>query len=46
MPKKTPPETMTRGPVPERLKLEGSWGDAIKKTLSKKKPPEGWPKDK
>ncbi|HXJ93844.1 MAG TPA: hypothetical protein VMT20_13420 [Terriglobia bacterium] len=32
------------GPKPERLKIEGNWRDAIKKSLAKKKPPEGWPK--
>ena len=38
---KTPEE---RGPKPDLLKLDGSWGAAIKKTLVKKKPPEGWPR--
>lgn len=33
-----------RGPKPGRLKLEGDWRDAIRKSLTKKKPPEGWPK--
>jgi hypothetical protein len=33
-----------RGPKPEVLKVEGNWRDAIKKSLAKKKPPEGWPK--
>jgi hypothetical protein len=32
-----------RGPKPDVLKLEGNWKDAVKKSLSKKKPPEGWP---
>ncbi len=33
-----------RGPKPERLKIEGDWRAAIKKSLAKRKPPEGWPK--
>jgi hypothetical protein len=33
-----------RGPKPEHLKIEGGWRAAIRKSLSKKKPPEGWPK--
>jgi hypothetical protein len=32
------------GPKPEVLKIEGNWRHAIKKTLDKKKPPNGWPK--
>jgi len=31
------------GPKPETLKLEGDWRKAIKKSLAKKKPKEGWP---
>lgn len=31
------------GPKPDILKLEGDWQDNIKKSLSKKKPAEGWP---
>jgi len=34
----------TPGPKPERLKLKGNWKDLVKKSLSKKKPGEGWPK--
>jgi len=34
-----------RGPEPDRLKLEGDWKNAVKKSLAKKKPTEGWPKD-
>ncbi len=41
--KKTP---VKRGPKPDLLKIKSDWGDAIKKTLAKKKPPEGWPKAK
>lgn len=32
------------GPKPERLKIEGDWQDAVKKSLAKKKPADGWPK--
>ncbi len=31
------------GPKPDMLKLGGRWQDAIKRSLKKKKPPEGWP---
>ena len=34
----------TPGPKAERLKLKGNWKDLVKKSLSKKKPAEGWPK--
>ena len=33
-----------RGPVPDVLKIRGRWQDAVKHSLQKKKPPEGWPK--
>jgi hypothetical protein len=33
-----------RGPKPDLLKIKGKWQDAVKKSLSKKKPAEGWPK--
>lgn len=32
------------GPKPDLLKLKGNWQAAMKKSLQKKKPPEGWPK--
>jgi hypothetical protein len=32
------------GPKPDVLKIEGDWRDNVKKSLTKKKPPEGWPK--
>jgi hypothetical protein len=32
------------GPAAEVLKLTGNWKDAIKKAMTKKKPPGGWPK--
>jgi hypothetical protein len=40
-PKKKP---SARGPKPDQLKLEGNWRDAVKKSLTKKKPESGWPK--
>jgi len=39
--KKKPAKT---GPKAEMLKIEGKWQDAVKKSLSKKKPASGWPK--
>jgi len=32
------------GPKAETLKVKGDWRRAIKTSLAKKKPPEGWPK--
>jgi hypothetical protein len=32
------------GPKPDVLKLKGPWQAAVRKSLDKKKPPEGWPK--
>jgi hypothetical protein len=43
-PKKPKAKKDPRGPVPETLKIEGKWQDAVKKSLSKRKPAEGWPK--
>jgi hypothetical protein len=34
----------TPGPKPDMLKIEGNWKDAVKKSLAKKKPAQGWPK--
>jgi predicted nucleic acid-binding protein len=42
--RKLPPAPKKRGPKPDVLKIEGDWREAIKKSLKKKKPPEGWPK--
>jgi len=39
-----PKKADTPGPKPERLKLQGNWRDAVKKSLGKKKPASGWPK--
>jgi hypothetical protein len=33
-----------RGPMPDRLKLNGTWQAAIKRSLQKNRPKEGWPK--
>jgi hypothetical protein len=43
--KKPQRKKKTPGPKPEGLKLEGNWKDAIKKSLQKKHPDAGWPKD-
>ncbi|MFZ0702713.1 MAG: hypothetical protein WBD21_15145 [Candidatus Acidiferrales bacterium] len=32
------------GPKAETLKVKGDWRRAIKRSLVKRKPPEGWPK--
>lgn len=31
------------GKEPERLKVEGDWQDAVRRSLGVKKPTEGWP---
>jgi hypothetical protein len=41
--KKPNPKRSISGPEPERLKIQGDWKVAIKKSLRKQKPPEGWP---
>jgi hypothetical protein len=33
-----------RGPKEDRLKIEGAWKDAMRQSLQKRKPAEGWPK--
>lgn len=45
MPKK-PTTPVKRGPKPDTLKIEGNWKAAVKKSLAKKKPANGWPKEK
>ena len=42
--KKKPPAKT--GPKPDTLKIDGKWQDAVKKSLQKKKPEAGWPKEK
>jgi hypothetical protein len=44
MPKTAKKAPGKRGPAPVVLKIEGDWKDAVKKSLAKKKPAEGWPK--
>jgi len=34
----------TPGPKPETLRIDGDWQDAVRKSLGKKKPVDGWPK--
>jgi hypothetical protein len=34
----------TPGPKADTLKIKGSWKDAVKRSLQKKKPAESWPK--
>ena len=46
MPKSAKKTTIKRGPKPDLLKIEGDWQDAVKTSLTKKKPAAGWPKDK
>jgi hypothetical protein len=41
---KKPAKQTTRGPTPDLLKIVGNWKDAVKISLQKKKPAEGWPK--
>ena len=41
---KKPTKKATRGPEADRLKIDGNWKDAVKKSFEKKKPAEGWPK--
>jgi len=43
--KRPPTKPEKPGPKPEVLKIDCNWKDAIKKSLEKKKPPGGWPKD-
>lgn len=40
--KKTKKKT---GPKEERLVIQGDWKQAVKKSLEKKKPAQGWPKN-
>jgi hypothetical protein len=44
MPKTAKKTAIKRGPVPDLLKIKGDWKDAVKKSLAKKKPTDGWPK--
>ncbi len=42
--KKPKQKKQAPGPKPDVLKLDGDWKESIKKSLSKKKPVDGWPK--
>jgi len=43
--KKTPKKPpLQPGPKPDLLKIDCDWEEAVKKSLEKKKPTEGWPK--
>ena len=44
MPKPAKKKPAKTGPKAETLKIEGKWQEAVKKSLSKNKPPGGWPK--
>ena len=44
MPKHPMKKKLAPGPKPQTLKIEGDWQEAVKKSLAKKKPKEGWPK--
>jgi hypothetical protein len=44
LPKRQPTRKAKPGPKPQVLKLHGNWKSLMKKSLLKKKPPEGWPK--
>jgi len=33
-----------RGPKEDRLKIPGDWKEAVRRSLTKKKPEGGWPK--
>jgi len=41
--KKSKRQKAKPGPKAETLKIKGDWHKAIQKSLSKKKPSEGWP---
>ena len=45
MRKPTKKKAEKTGPKPDMLKIEGKWQDAVKKSLAKKKPATGWPKE-
>ena len=47
MPAKKPkkPARQKPGPEEERVKIDIPWEDAVKKSLGKKKPKEGWPEE-
>jgi hypothetical protein len=46
MPKTTKKTPEKRGPKPDLLKIDGDRKDAVKKSPAKRKPADGWPKEK
>lgn len=36
-------KSTTKGPAPDRLKIDGDWKDAMGKVIRKDKPKGGWP---
>lgn len=40
----TPKHPKKCGPKPDTVRIEEDWKEAVKKSLQKKKPKEGWPK--
>jgi len=38
------PKGKSKGPEPERLKIEGNWVHAVDRSLTVKRPAKGWPK--
>ena len=44
--KKTLKTKAKTGIEPMRLKVDGNWKSAVKKSLAKKRPADGWPKPK
>jgi hypothetical protein len=43
-PKRSNRNSGTPGPKPEVLKIGIKWQDAVKQSMLKKRPPNGWPK--
>jgi len=39
-------EKAKRGPKEDRVKIEGDWESAVDKALAKKRPKDGWPREK
>ena len=46
MPKTAKKAPDKRGPKPDLLKIDGDWKDAVKQSMAKKKPADGWPKER
>jgi hypothetical protein len=41
---KKPAKPKKRGPKEERLAIQSNWKEGVKRSIQKKKPPDGWPK--